>query len=360
MADLCLWAIASVLFAHSLVICDEGTVTSTRNPAVKKPSVQYSTLVGPSFLKTKLNALTHAAVGQTAHLTCLIKNLHNYTVSSMGQHRFVAVNPGGRDKWMLRIHNAQIFDSGDYLCQVSLSPPISMTITLSVLEAKAIISPSQDVYLKAGSQVELVCEIQGCPYPALPTWYRSYQIQQGLRIEEGYIHHTKMPTITTPYITTTLPENLSYHREPEDKHPTEKSGESHSNNNDSIDVEAKNSQFINSSYRIKPTTKPHKQPSKRISKDATSFPHSNAGNLYPRIISSTFVPSRGSLPIARVTLTRPFALANHSGVYYCTNTCTAPVNLTLHVLLGIFLSPRSSVTEKNGNSQDGIPKIQFP
>lgn len=49
-------------------------------PAHKRQSVQYSTLVGPSFLNTSVHAHAHAPIGQTAYLTCIVRNLHNYTV----------------------------------------------------------------------------------------------------------------------------------------------------------------------------------------------------------------------------------------------------------------------------------------
>ena len=50
-------------------------------PAHKRTSVQYSSLVGPSFVNMTFNGRTHALAGQTARLNCLVKNLHNYTVS---------------------------------------------------------------------------------------------------------------------------------------------------------------------------------------------------------------------------------------------------------------------------------------
>ncbi|XP_069945060.1 integumentary mucin C.1-like [Cherax quadricarinatus] len=50
--------------------------------------------------------------------------------------------------------------------------------------------------------------------------------------------------------------------------------------------------------------------------------------------ASTTTPTPIGLPIAKVTLTRPQAKVAHAGVYTCMNSCTPPVNLTLHVLIG--------------------------
>lgn len=49
-------------------------------PVHKRTSVQYSSLVGPSFVNS--SSRVHALAGQTARLNCEIKNLHNYTVSA--------------------------------------------------------------------------------------------------------------------------------------------------------------------------------------------------------------------------------------------------------------------------------------
>ena len=40
--------------------------------------------------------------------------------------------------------------------------------------------------------------------------------------------------------------------------------------------------------------------------------------------------------VARVVMERARAILSNSGVYTCTNTCTAPINLTLHVLMGEY------------------------
>lgn len=52
-------------------------------PVHKRTSVQYSTLVGPSFLNVSYHNQVRALAGQTATLACIIRNLHNHTVSNL-------------------------------------------------------------------------------------------------------------------------------------------------------------------------------------------------------------------------------------------------------------------------------------
>ena len=61
----------------------DGT-NSSEIPIHKRTSVQYSSLVGPSFLNTSYQNQVRALAGQTAVLACVINNLHNKTVSTRG------------------------------------------------------------------------------------------------------------------------------------------------------------------------------------------------------------------------------------------------------------------------------------
>ncbi|XP_068232374.1 zwei Ig domain protein zig-8-like [Palaemon carinicauda] len=282
-------------------------------PAHKRQSVQYSTLVGPSFVNTTLHSHAHALIGQTAYLTCIVKNLHNYTISWVrardihlltagettytSDNRFVAVNPGGGDQWMLRIHHAQPSDAGTYLCQVSVSPPVSTSITLLVTDAVASVRPGTDVYLKAGSRVVLVCKVYGCPYPALPSWYKGYQLQEGTETEEGRIERTSESTTVTP---TKAPPSSSSSSPYESLYP----------------FSAEKSNYFENHY---------------ISLEQES---STSSTTPTTVVSTSMSPTPVGLPVATVTLIRPKALSSHSGVYTCTNTCTHPINLTLHVITG--------------------------
>ncbi|XP_050735359.1 uncharacterized protein LOC127007915 [Eriocheir sinensis] len=274
-------------------------------PAHKRQSVQYSTLVGPSFLNASANAHTHARLGHTAYLTCIVRNLHNYTVSWVrakdihlltagettytSDHRFVAVNPGGGAQWVLRLHHAQPKDAGTYLCQVSVTPPISTAVKLLVTEATARVFPGREVFLKASSRLVLVCEVRGCPFPANPSWMRGNKVEKGTQVEEFYV--TTSTTSTPIYEETTTTTTTT----------ATTSTASATNTTTTITLT---------------TTTPTSPPTTTTS------------------TTTTTTPTPIGLPIARVTLTHPKAKAAHSGVYVCKNSCTPPVNLTLHVLIG--------------------------
>ena len=53
--------------------------------------------------------------------------------------RFVSVNPSKGQQWLLKIHYVKMEDAGGYMCQVSTTPPISLTIYL-VVRGKIFIS----------------------------------------------------------------------------------------------------------------------------------------------------------------------------------------------------------------------------
>lgn len=77
-----LQALAHVRLGRSDVTVTDASTDSTTVPLPvhKRMSVQYSSLVGPSFLNTTYHSQVRALAGQTALLACVVRNLHNNTV----------------------------------------------------------------------------------------------------------------------------------------------------------------------------------------------------------------------------------------------------------------------------------------
>lgn len=83
-----------------------------------------------------------------------------------------------------------------------------------------------------------------------------------------------------------------------------------------------------------PPKHPYSDHSQNATQKVVNSPTQVLTSPPPEALPSSTAPTPVGLPIATATLIRPKALAAHSGVYTCTNTCTNSVNLTLHVLTG--------------------------
>ncbi|XP_043663819.1 protein amalgam-like isoform X2 [Vespula pensylvanica] len=149
-----------------------------------------------------------AIVGQTAELNCYVKrpgdrvvswirkkdlhiltsSIHTYT----GDARFSVKHPESSDEWTLKIEYVQPRDAGIYECQVNTEPKMNLAFTLRVEEsapvpattapnsirrtfnsaAQAKIMGQEDVYVKKGSTISLMCtvNVQSTP-PSSVSWH---------------------------------------------------------------------------------------------------------------------------------------------------------------------------------------------
>ncbi|XP_029662094.1 hemicentin-1-like [Formica exsecta] len=141
------------------------------------------------FFKDTPHKLT-VAIGQAAVLLCRVKNLGNRTVSWIRKRdlhiltsmsvtytsdaRFTVVSNPETDYWNLRIDYVQPRDAGIYECQVNTEPKIYRAVTLKVLDIQARITGPQELYIKKGSTISLICsiELQDLP-PSNVTWYHA-------------------------------------------------------------------------------------------------------------------------------------------------------------------------------------------
>ncbi|XP_076390557.1 defective proboscis extension response 1 isoform X3 [Megachile rotundata] len=132
------------------------------------------------------------AVGQTAFLHCRVHQLGDKEVSWMRKRdmhilsagtlmytsdlRFQVNHPQKSENWTLQIKSPQQRDSGVYECQVSTEPKMSLNYSLNVIEARARISGSSDVYVKTGSVLTLTCQMSQGPHDlGTVAWYRGSQ-----------------------------------------------------------------------------------------------------------------------------------------------------------------------------------------
>lgn len=142
---------------------------------------------GPYFDTTTSTNIT-TQLGTHAYLPCRVKQLGNKSVSwirrrdahiltvdrytFIADDRFQAFLVDKTDTWTLQIKYVQDRDGGQYECQVSTEPKMSHFITLNVVVPKVEISGAADLYVKAGSLVNIKCVItKSLEEPAYIFWY---------------------------------------------------------------------------------------------------------------------------------------------------------------------------------------------
>ncbi|GBP63111.1 hypothetical protein EVAR_98099_1 [Eumeta japonica] len=115
-------------------------------------------------------------------LHILTVGVHTYSSDA----RFAALHADGSDEWTLRVAPAQPRDSGAYECQVSTEPKISLSFRLTVVVAinnpvayirmamfrhvivtvsKAEILAGPELFVRAGSDINLTCIARHAPDP---------------------------------------------------------------------------------------------------------------------------------------------------------------------------------------------------
>ncbi|XP_063539709.1 limbic system-associated membrane protein-like [Cydia strobilella] len=149
--------------------------------------------LGQPYFDNSTKREATAAVGQPAYLHCRVRNLADRAVSwirkrdlhilTVGVHtyssdaRFAALHADGSDEWTLRVSPAQPRDSGAYECQVSTEPKISLSFRLTVVVSKAEILSGPELFVRAGSDINLTCVAKYAPDPpSFIYWYRGDQV----------------------------------------------------------------------------------------------------------------------------------------------------------------------------------------
>ncbi|KAI5744677.1 hypothetical protein M8J76_004344 [Diaphorina citri] len=96
------------------------------------------------------------------------RDIHLLTVSGYtytSDQRFSCIHKPQNEDWTLQIKYPQKRDSGIYECQVSTTPPIGISMYLSVVEPITQIIGGPDMYINKGSTMNLTCVIKHSPEP---------------------------------------------------------------------------------------------------------------------------------------------------------------------------------------------------
>ncbi|XP_043277282.1 protein amalgam-like [Venturia canescens] len=132
-------------------------------------------------------------LGADVHLNCRVENLQGRTVSwsrrrgeelhllTIGIQTYASDNRFEVDyqkpnDWCLRIRSSNERDGGVYECQISVHPPLTRTVHLSVSVPRVEIvdehgATASDKFYKAGSTIELKCVVSKVPNPTgYVTW----------------------------------------------------------------------------------------------------------------------------------------------------------------------------------------------
>nr|XP_018909923.1 PREDICTED: kin of IRRE-like protein 3 isoform X2 [Bemisia tabaci] len=158
-----------------------------------------------------------ALMGQSAFLSCRVRNLGNKTVSwirhrdihilSVGRNtytsdqRFQAIHHPEYDEWTLVIKWAQLRDAGMYECQISTQPVLSYFVNLNVVVPTASIIGGPDLYVDKGSTINLTCTIRYSPEPPQYIhWYHHDEVISYNSVRGGISVITEKGEVTTSYL----------------------------------------------------------------------------------------------------------------------------------------------------------------
>ncbi|KAG5674381.1 hypothetical protein PVAND_004355 [Polypedilum vanderplanki] len=251
---------------------------------------------GVNNFETMNNTNVTAQQSGTAILPCIVDSnspatvtwirRSDYQLLTVGlatyssDERFHVEHTRHRGVWDLRIKSVRKDDEGVYECNLSLYPPESIFITLSVVEAIAEISGApDDVHIDEGSTLRLECKImQVTENPSYVFWFHEDRMVN-FNFQDGYS-------------VLTFPKGSLYHYTYDDDVNTEKILSSNLDSNNLIDG------------------------------------HTFSGS------SSSYSSNEGILSSASSVLLVHEVQFKHQGNYTCAPSNTRPTSINVHVLKG--------------------------
>ncbi|XP_047468871.1 uncharacterized protein LOC125025044 isoform X2 [Penaeus chinensis] len=153
----------------------------------------------PYFLNTSTLVTTSQSI--PTNLTCGVRNLGDRKVSWIRRRdlhvlttgtftyttdsRFRALHLPGSPYWSLEVGDPGVSDSGVYECQVSTQPKIFRRFTLTVVVPSAEITGTQQMFMKAGSDINITCVVKDSIRGASINWYHTLpHARNSVQVEE--------------------------------------------------------------------------------------------------------------------------------------------------------------------------------
>ncbi|XP_013185270.2 zwei Ig domain protein zig-8-like [Amyelois transitella] len=200
MCDVRIALLLSLLHGYLFLIAGSGTHSPLEDTTMDISSQQFRAEFlqewhgspDAPYFDTAMFGNVTALVGHPVKLICRVKNLHNRTVSwvrdrdihllTVGRYtytsdqRFEAEHRPRSEEWALNIRSPQRRDSGKYECQISTTPPIGHAVYLEIVEPETIISSGPELFIQAGSTINLTCNVLHTPEPPTSiTWKHGNQ-----------------------------------------------------------------------------------------------------------------------------------------------------------------------------------------
>ncbi|XP_028156954.1 uncharacterized protein LOC114350377 [Ostrinia furnacalis] len=113
--------------------------------------------------KFETNKSLFHQVSWVRHRDIHLLTVGRYTYTS--DQRFEAQHKPRSEEWALRIRSPQRRDSGQYECQISTTPPIGHAVFLNIVEPETEILGGPDLFIYAGSTINLTCIVRHTPEP---------------------------------------------------------------------------------------------------------------------------------------------------------------------------------------------------
>ncbi|XP_071534662.1 uncharacterized protein [Panulirus ornatus] len=173
------------LYLLTVSLTCTSLIASVTGAAHITPEVDAHCPTCPYFLPTPTEVTTPEGV--PANLTCGVRHLGDRKVSWIRRkdvhvlttgdftyttaNKFRALHLPGSPYWTLQVDNPTVSDSGIYECQVSTQPKIFRSFTLNVVVPNATITGVREMFMKAGSDINITCVIKGAIRGAPITWY---------------------------------------------------------------------------------------------------------------------------------------------------------------------------------------------